>query len=352
MHRRRACAVSRVVVRLAAVGIVLTATGCPSPAARTHASPVGASARAGDAAGGVVAVRLPDFGVDVATGADGRAYVAVPSNRILIVDPTTATVAAEVRVDGEPYAVAVTPDARRAYAVDLRGEEVAVVDTARAEQSKRIPMTSMRRPARRPSAAMSRDGRWLYVGNAARDHLFVIDTAVDAVAHDVFLDFHPIDVARAGDGRTVWVAGCRLACVDGTLAAIDAQRGKEITRISVPFVPSGIVVTPDGSRAYVANGREAHVTVVDLRARTILTTIHVGAEPVGIAMDAPGRVVYVTSFREGTLAAIATATDSVVATARVGDSPRAVVVSRDGTRAFVTHSTSTLSIVDLARFGR
>jgi YVTN family beta-propeller protein len=113
-----------------------------------------------------------------------------------------------------------------------------------------------------------------------------------------------------------------------------------------------MAVTPDGRRAYVADGRESQVSVVDLVGQTVLETIPVGPEPVGIAMNASGSAVYVTSFRDGTLTAISTGTNDVVGTARVGGSPRAVVVSRDGTRAFVTHSTSTLSIVDLAGLGR
>ena len=153
---------------------------------------------------------FPDFGVDVATGAgSGRAYVAGASNKLVIVDPTAAAVAATVNIDGEPYAVAVTPDSRRAYVVDLRGEEIAVVDIAAARQKTRIAMGTMERPALRPSAAASRDGRRVYVANTAKDHLYVIDTTADEVVQDLFLDFHPSDVAVRSDGRFVFVVGCR-----------------------------------------------------------------------------------------------------------------------------------------------
>ncbi len=297
-------------------------------------------------------VRLPGYGNDVATGADGRVYVSVSSNKLVVVDPASATVASTIDVDGEPFALAVTPDARRAYLVDLRGSEVAVVDTTTARQKTSIPMGTLERTALRPSAAVSRDGNWVYVGNTAKDHLFVIDTAPDQVYRDLFLDFHPTDVAVRSDGRYVFVAGCRLSCIDGTLRIVDTTTFKAVASIPLPSVPTGMVVTPDGAKAYVANGREATVTVVDLASQSVGRTLDVGAEPVGIAIDPSGATVYVTSFRDGTLTAIDTRASFVIGTTRVGASPRAVVVSPDGTKAFVTHSTSTLSIVDLGAFRR
>jgi YVTN family beta-propeller protein len=213
-------------------------------------------------------------------------------------------------------------------------------------------MGVMQRPSQRPSAVASRDGTRVYVANTARDHLFVIDTRADDVAHDLFLDFHPADVAVALNDQFVYVVGCRLVCTDGTLIILDAGTLEEVRRMTLPFVPTALAVTPDGRRAYVADGRESQVSVVDLVGQTVLEIIPVGPEPVGIAMNASGSAVYVTSFRDGTLSAISTGTNDVVGTARVGGSPRAVVVSRDGTRAFVTHSTSTLTVVDLAGLGR
>lgn len=296
-------------------------------------------------------IRIPDFGADVATGADGRAYVAAPGNKLVIVDPTAATVAASVEVDGQPNAVAVTPDGRRAYVVDFFGEEVAVVDTVSAKQKVRLPMGTMQRPSLRPSAAASRDGARVYVANTAKDHLFVIDTAADVIKQELFLDFHPSGVAVRSDGAYVFVVGCQLSCVDGTLRIIDATTYATVGKVALKSVPTGIVVNPEGSRAYVANGREASVTVVNLATQAALDDIPVGPEPAGIAMDDAGKSVYVTSFRDGTLTAITTVGNRVVATAPVGSSPRAVVVNGAGTRAFVTHSTNTLTVVDLARLG-
>ncbi|MEO6027882.1 MAG: YncE family protein [Candidatus Binatia bacterium] len=334
--------------------VVVLAFGSGCSVASPKPSPAASRAAAGRAIRGsvVATVRLPDYGNDVAIGADGRAYVTVASNKVVIVDTAAAKIAATVDVDGEPYALAVTPDGRRAYAVDLRGAEVAVVDTAHAKQKSRIPLGTMRPPSQRPSAVISADGQRVFVGQSGRDHLVVIRTDADQIEKDLFLDFHPVDVAVSSDGRFVFVVGCRLACVDGTLLIVETQGFSTVRRIELPSVPTGMVVTPNGRRAYVANGRDGTVSSIDLVTQQPLATIQVGPEPGGIAIDAAGTAVYVTSFTTGRLSAIATATNSVVATTKVGAKPRAVVVSRDDRRAFVTHATNTLSIVDLSGFGR
>jgi YVTN family beta-propeller protein len=333
-------------VATATLGVVLAVaiTGCggvqrPSRAAHGGGAPAG---------GAVLAtVALPDYGTDVAASADGRVYVPVRTGKLVIVDPKTATISASVEIEGQPYAVAVTPGGRRAYVVDFLGQYVTVVTTADASVKTTIPIGTIQRPSLRPSAAASRDGRRVYVGDTADDHLLVIQTDADQVAKDMFLDIHPAGIDVSPDGRFVYVAGCRLACTDGTLLEIDTGTYALTRRIALDASPNGIVLTPDGRRAYLANGADASVSSVDLTTERV-TKIAVGAEPIGIAMDRNGTRVYATSFQAGTLAVIATATDTVVGTVPAGRSPRAVAVSPDGTRAYVTSSASVLSIVDVS----
>jgi YVTN family beta-propeller protein len=328
------------------VAVALVACG-PGPARRR-----GAANGSGAASRAVVAiVALPDYGTDVAVGADGRVYVPVRTGPLGIVDPATARVAAEVTLDGEPYAVAVNRDGRRAYVVDFLGQYVSVVDTRNAAVTTRIPVGTRRRPSLRPSAVASRDGTTVYVGDTARDHLVVVAGAVDEVSRDLFLDIHPAGVALPARGRFVYVAGCRLACVDGTLLEIDTTTWAVTRRLWLASVPTGLVVTPDGRRAYVTNGREGTVSAIDL-ATERSTTIAVGPEPIGVAIDDAGTRVYATSFAAGTLTAIATATDAVVGVLAIGAMPRAVAVSPDGRRAYVTSSSAILSIVDLGPLRR
>ena len=104
-------------------------------------------------------LRSPTTAPDVAASADGRVYVPVRTGKLVIVDPKTATISASVEIEGQPYAVAVTPGGRRAYVVDFLGQYVTVVTTADASVKTTIPIGTIQRPSLRPSAAASRDGR-------------------------------------------------------------------------------------------------------------------------------------------------------------------------------------------------
>lgn len=293
-------------------------------------------------------VRLRDYGTDVVAGPGSRVYVAVGGSRVQAVDAAAAAVTAEIPVDSQPYALALVPDGRKLYVADLIGQYVSVIDTASARVSTRIPVDTISRPSLSPSAAASRDGRRVYVADTAHDHLLVVATDADTIVKDLFLDIHPAGVAVSPDGRVVYVAGCKLACTDGTLLLIDTTTYAVTDRIGFSAAATGLALTPDGRRAYVLNGRDASVTAIDLGTRAV-AAIPVGPAPAGIAMGPAGRSVYVTSVEAQALQAIDTATNRVVASAPVGREPRAVAVSADGRHAYVTHVTDVLSIVDLGR---
>ena len=303
------------------------------------------------AVGGAVIATVPlrDYGTDVVVTPDGaRVYVALRAGRVIVVDAGGSHATSEITVDGQPYALALTPGGRRAYVADFLGEAVSVIDTARGAVTARIPVGTLKRPSMQPSVAVSRDGLHAYVADTSRDHLLAIGTVANQVEKDLFLDIHPSGVGVSPDGHVIYVAGCKLTCTDGTILVIDAATYAIAARIPLRTAPSALAVTPDGRRAYVANGRDASVSAVDLRTQGV-STIAVGPDPAAIAVDPRGGWVYATSFQAGRLYAISTLTNEVGGTAPVGAGPRAIAIAPDGRRAYVTHSASVLSIVDLAR---
>jgi YVTN family beta-propeller protein len=47
------------------------------------------------------------------------------------------------------------------------------------------------------------------------------------------------------------------------------------------LVPFGVSVSPDGSRAYVANQNSNNVSVINTTTNTVVATVAVGTQPVG-----------------------------------------------------------------------
>jgi len=297
----------------------------------------------------VATIPLSDYGTDIAVSGDGgRIYVPLRTGKVLAIDAASRRVAGTIATNGQPYAIALTPGGARAYVTDLTAQYVFALDTVNDQLLKRIPIGIIKRPVMTPAVAVSCDGARAYVSSATArdDHLLVIDTAMNAIVGDHFLEIHPAGVAVSPDGRLVYVAGCKLSCINGSLLVLDATSAGVVSKIPLASAPSGLVLTPDGSRAYVPNARAATVAVIDL-ATGAVTAIPVDPEPTGIAVDPLGAFVYVTSFGAASVSVIDTRTSAVVATVAVARGPRAIAVSPDGRLAYVTHSSSTCSVIDL-----
>jgi YVTN family beta-propeller protein len=74
----------------------------------------------------------------------------------------------------------------------------------------------------------------------------------------------------------------------GVLVFIDASARKVIKRLALGRSPEGILIAPDGSRAYVAVTGENYVAVVDLKTLEVTGRITAGAGPDGLAWVAEG----------------------------------------------------------------
>ncbi len=248
-----------------------------------------------------------------------------------------------------PYALAMSPDGSHLHAMDLLQQAVWFLDAASGEIVRRVPLGAPRRPVLRPGVAVSPDGATVYATVSepgGPDLLHAIDTATGARTQRA-LPFHPGPLVA--DGELLWISGCVGVCSAGALYGVRPSDPGDLTMIPLPSVAGGIVLAPDGRRAYVASSLTGSVAVVDLAQRTVAAEVHVGADPLGIAPSPDGRAVYVTSFQANTLSAIDAAADAVIATVRLDRTLRAIAVTPDGRYAWVTHATPEVSVVDLTR---
>ncbi|MEK9508871.1 PQQ-binding-like beta-propeller repeat protein [Gemmatimonadota bacterium Y43] len=105
----------------------------------------------------------------------------------------------------------------------------------------------------------------------------------------------PMNVAWAPDSGRLWVTLLR----QGAVAAIDTT-GTEIARAPVPRGPAGIAVTPDGHRLIVPARDDFLVAVLDAATLETLDRLVVADDPNphGVVISPDGSTAYVT--REGT----------------------------------------------------
>ncbi|MCV7219260.1 beta-propeller fold lactonase family protein [Mycobacterium crocinum] len=224
-----------------------------------------------------------------------------------------------------------TPDGKRLYTVDETGGTVSVVNT---ETNQRIgaPIAVGSHPL---GIAISRDGTRIYVTNGADGTVSVIDTDTNTVVSTFGVVADPNELPRAvtvgADGKFVYVARNG----GNTVAVVDTTSEQVVDTITVGPQPSHVLVSPDGSKLYVAS--IGTVTVVDTATHDVITSTLVtpGADRMAISPD--GTRLYVTTMGDGGVAVIDTTDYSTVTTipaVNAGNSG-GIAISPDGTRLYV-----------------
>jgi len=127
---------------------------------------------------------------------------------------------------------------------------------------------------------VSPDGKELWAANSHDGTLSIIDLASRKVVQT--LDVHTKRANRvkfAPDGKLVLISDLEL----GDLVVLDSAARKEIKRVNLGHGVAGILIVPDGSRAYVAVSTDSQVAVVDLKTLAVTGRIATGKGPDGMA---------------------------------------------------------------------
>jgi len=127
---------------------------------------------------------------------------------------------------------------------------------------------------------------------------------------------------------------------------IDTAANTMIATIPVGLAPSGVAITPDGSRVYVTNQSGGDVSVIDRSTNTVIATVPVGFGPFGIAISNDGTRAYVAL--RASISVIDTSTSAVVATIPFLFNPLFLDFTPDGTRLYVTTVDSSVGVIDAA----
>jgi len=127
---------------------------------------------------------------------------------------------------------------------------------------------------------VSPDGRELWTANAQDGTLSVIDIPAKKVV--ATLDAKVFGANRLKftlDGKRVLISSLR----GGDLVVYDAASRKEWKRLPIGHGAAGILIEPDGARAFVACTPDNSIAVIDLKTFEVTGHIDVGGEPDGLA---------------------------------------------------------------------
>jgi YVTN family beta-propeller protein len=240
--------------------------------------------------------------IDLPEGARPHGLFALPDGRLLVtaeglkellvVDPKARRVEQRIPTYQDvSHMVVATPDGARAFVANIGSGSVTVI-----EGRKAIRQISTGKGAE--GIAISPGGREVWVGNRDANTVSVIDTKSLEVVATVPAAAFPIRVKITPDGRRALVSCAQSEDV----AVFDVATRKEIGRIPMVQeavagtekrvfgsqfgkspVPVGLLIAPDGKRAWVACTNADLVTALDLEALAVAGRLTAGKEPDGLA---------------------------------------------------------------------
>jgi YVTN family beta-propeller protein len=121
-------------------------------------------------------------------------------------------------------------------------------------------------------------GKEAWVANAGDGTVSVIDLAAKKMTAT-------LDVKAKGANRLKITPDGKLALISAgpDLVIVDRATRKEVKRLTIGHGSGGILIQPDGARAYVAFSPDGFVAVIDLKTLTMVGKIDAGGNPDGMA---------------------------------------------------------------------
>jgi YVTN family beta-propeller protein len=140
----------------------------------------------------------------------------------------------------------------------------------------------------------------------------------------------PTGIVFSPDGKTAYVAN-----QFGNVSRIDVATRQVTGSVDIAS-PQAVRISPDGSELFVGTTGTAVVTV-DVATLSIVRTVDVGSAPNGFAVHPGGRLLYVSSFDAGTVSEIDMFTGQVVRTFTTSGTPQEMALNRKGTRLYAAN---------------
>ena len=203
--------------------------------------------------------------------ARGMVYVTAELDRkILVVDPNAGRIVATIDHEGSGHWIAVLPDGSKAYVANKNDKLfVTVLDLATRKQVATVPM-----PRGTQGITVSPDGKRAIAMDLERPEITVVDTANDTVLERIALANTTDPAYKAyysPDGK--WL----MTMAGSSINIFDAANLRAPQRtLTVGASPMGIAFSADGKTALIANHGDGTVSVVDIAAATVTKTFKAG----------------------------------------------------------------------------
>lgn len=168
------------------------------------------------------------------------------------------------------------------------------------------------------------------------------------IYHNVNANGHQLSIAMPGMDLSAGHTGS-MQGMKGRVLVVDAVKGNTIKDLEVPAMNHNAVYSPDGSEIWTSQmGMDGKVLVLDASNYSIKNTISVGDEPAEVTFSADGTKAYVANGGDNSVTVINPVTKAIITTIPVGDNPVAAWVGYDGKMYVDNEDGQTVSVIDVA----
>ncbi len=203
--------------------------------------------------------------------ANGKLYLTVEADRkIARYDPATDAIDWQFDTgQTTTHMVLPTKDARTIFTSNIGSDSVSVIQQGSGGSWTQTVIAVGKGPE---GIDLSPNGRELWSAHSRDGGVSIIDVATKKVAQTINVGTRRSNrIKLTPDGKFALISDLDA----GDLVVLDATARKEIRRLPLGKQPEGILITPDGARAFVA--------VIDLKTWQVASRIPAGAGPDGLA---------------------------------------------------------------------
>ncbi len=257
-------------------------------------------------------------------GGDTLFIAASEADRIEILDLATKTISGYIETGDDPEIFDLDPTGEILVVSNEDDARATVIDVASGSIRAVIEDVGIEPEG----VTFTPDGKRVFVTAEGTNTVVVIDPWAGTILADILVGNRPRRGAFTPDGLEYWVTnelGGTISIIDTrTLQVTDTIRFAKRGLREADITPVDLVMTRDGTTAFVTLGRAWHVARVDVATRAVEAYILAGSRVWGAALTADDSTLIVTNGASDDLSVIDTGANRTVRSVSVGRTPHTV----------------------------
>jgi YVTN family beta-propeller protein len=210
---------------------------------------------------------------------DGKLYFTCEVNKVIgRYDPETNQIDWLLGTgQDQTHMVELNRDGSQIYTANISGDTISIVDRTGAAN---WLVTSIAVGKGPEGFDVTPDGKELWAAGSRDGSVSIIDIAAKRVTRTFNVQTKRSNRLRfTPDGRLVLISDLDA----GDLLILERDTKKELKRLNLGSQPAGILIPPDGARAYVAVTGDNNIAVIDLKTLELVDRLSTGQNPDGMA---------------------------------------------------------------------